>query len=411
MDRPYRYWWRLYKRTEERETAMREERRRRRRREKYQFLRKTVKRWNSAKRKEERRRQRGDQFVMDVLVMGPTPTYVSSDGQNVHSISIDDTESMEEDRPNLLREIGSNAEEDHTNFAREIASWHAGTRQTRLSSRWLIEILNTRFDTDLPYDIRTICRYPTKTNVDKKCDGDYIYMGIETGIARRIYKYPKHFTESVIRFDINIDGLPLFNSKKTQLWPILCNIVNLDDPFLVACYYGPGKPIPIEDYLWDLCLELKDLENKVIRVPNNDNAFELKLNAFICDAPARQMVKCIKGHTGFYCCERCETRGRRVDKTFVFNYQEIPPAYRTGRKFENNEYINPDPRDKEKWHQLKISPLVTHGINVSCVDDFPLDYMHLVCLGVVKRIFTCMLRGKARETYSLNPEKKKNFPG
>ena len=37
---------------------------------------------------------------------------------------------------------------------------------------------------------------------------------------------------------------PLFNSKKTQMWPILCNIVNLDDPFLVACYYGQGKPIP-----------------------------------------------------------------------------------------------------------------------------------------------------------------------
>ncbi len=35
-------------------------------------------------------------------------------------------------------------------------------------------------------------------------------------------------------------------------------------------------------------------------------------------------------------------------------------------------------------HQNGISPLLDYGIN--CVKGFSLDYMHLVCLGVVKRI-------------------------
>ena len=37
-----------------------------------------------------------------------------------------------------------------------------------------------------------------------------------------------------------------------------------------------------------------------------------------------------------------------------------------------------------KEHQTRFSPFVEVG--VSCVNGFPLDYMHLVCLGVVKRI-------------------------
>ena len=46
--------------------------------------------------------------------------------------------------------------------------------------------------------------------------------------------------------------------------------------------------------LYDLLLELKELETKEICV--NNKTFKLKLRAFICDAPARQMIKCIRSH-------------------------------------------------------------------------------------------------------------------
>ena len=34
--------------------------------------------------------------------------------------------------------------------------------------------------------------------------------------------------------------------------------------------------------------------------------FKINLSdAFTCDAPARSFLKCVKGHGGYYGCERC----------------------------------------------------------------------------------------------------------
>ena len=40
----------------------------------------------------------------------------------------------------------------------------------------------------------------------------------------------------------------------------------------------------------------------------NGVVFNIRLLFFTCDAPARQFLKCVKGHSGFYSCERCEIR-------------------------------------------------------------------------------------------------------
>ena len=42
-------------------------------------------------------------------------------------------------------------------------------------------------------------------------------------------------------------------------------------------------------------------------------------------------------------------------------------------------------------HQVAQSPLVKY--NISCVTSFSLDYMHLICLGVVRRMLFCWKSG------------------
>ncbi len=56
---------------------------------------------------------------------------------------------------------------------------------------------------------------------------------------------------------------------------------------------------------------------------------------------------------------------------------------RTDEKFDGFKY---------KKHQFAISPL-TH-ITSKLVSRFPLDYMHVVCLGVVKHMLYYLLKGK-----------------
>ena len=65
----------------------------------------------------------------------------------------------------------------------------------------------------------------------------------------------------------------------------------------------------------------------------------------------------------------------------VFN-EEIEYPKQNWETFKNFGY-----RD----HQLIVSPLVE--INTNVINLFPLDYMHLVCLGAVRRILNYMKKG------------------
>ena len=63
-----------------------------------------------------------------------------------------------------------------------------------------------------------------------------------------------------IELSVNIDGLPVYKSKNTSLWPIQCSIVNTQPlkPFVVALYYSDKKPQDLQ-FLDEFVEELKDL--------------------------------------------------------------------------------------------------------------------------------------------------------
>jgi hypothetical protein len=51
--------------------------------------------------------------------------------------------------------------------------------------------------------------------------------------------------------------------------------------------------------------------------------FLLKLRLFSCDAPARAFLKCIKGHTGNYACERCNAKGQNINRRIVLFWNQL----------------------------------------------------------------------------------------
>jgi hypothetical protein len=184
--------------------------------------------------------------------------------------------------------------------------------------------------------------------------------------------------DSVLYFNVNIDGIPLVKSSGEQFWPILCSIEGFY-PFLVALYYGSSKPNCINEYLSDFLKELQEVSlNGIIF---NSKHFQIQLKAFICNAPARAFLKELKGHTGYYACERCTIKGLWRRNRILFHSRE-EHTLRTDVDFRNRCYVH---------HQTSATPLVEFGIN--CVSSFCLDYMHLVCLGVVKRVLWFLKQG------------------
>ena len=89
----------------------------------------------------------------------------------------------------------------------------------------------------------------------------------------------------------------------------------------------------------------------------------------------------MKGHSGFYSCERCEIKGESADGRLVMAAIDCPS--RTDQLFNQYNY--------HPLHQLSRCTLPDYGIFY--ISEFVLDYMHLVCLGVTRRILTFMKEG------------------
>lgn len=228
----------------------------------------------------------------------------------------------------------------------------------------------------VPKDGRTLLKTPRSVPVMDKCGGQYAYFGTESWIVAAIAKISEFYcTNNTVKLIVNVDGVPIHKSSSKEFWPIQCSIFRLQHPpFLVALYYGKGKPKPVGAFLSDLLEEYKHLVENGIT--SDGKVFHVTIKAFVCDAPARAYLKCIKGHTAFAACERCEIQERKKEGRTVLLAEGLCIA-RTDEKFANFYYDD---------HQQELSPLLE--CQLPRVTSFSLDYMHLVCLGVTRKMLS-----------------------
>ncbi|KAL0150376.1 hypothetical protein M9458_054193, partial [Cirrhinus mrigala] len=268
------------------------------------------------------------------------------------------------------------AEETPPDLGEEVAAWAATNKCKRSALNELLDILR-RQGHRLPKDARTLLKTPKRVETVELCGGQYAYFGIASGILKVLAQSPG-FLEDRIDMCFNIDGIPLFKSSSLQMWPILCSF-HAFAPFIVALYCGKAKPSPVQDYLSDFLQELQHLKEDGI--VHGEKTLQVTVKAFICDAPARSFLKCIKNHNSYFACERCTVRGTYVGRV-VLGATAPGVVARSEAEFSRLAY---------KDHQVEKSPLTLAGI--PCIRTFALDYMHLVCLGVVRRMLHYMQGG------------------
>ncbi|XP_052085169.1 uncharacterized protein LOC127722322 [Mytilus californianus] len=325
------------------------------------------------------------------------------ESSNDEEISSEEEQSSENDSSGSSRVSSEDEQSDSDNndLCKDLAEWATENKTSRDGLNSLLFIFR-KYGHRVPKDSRTLLKTPRHIDINKKCGGDHIYLGIESGILKILTQNARHFTRNnELLLDFNIDGVPLFKSSNTQFWPILCSLSKYE-PFKVALYCGNSKPNSVQAYLSDFLGELENLKTHGITF--NEILYTVKLNAFICDAPARSFIKCTVGHNGYYSCERCTIRGEWNGRV-VFNSSDNSPPLRTEEEFRACLYSN---------HQTSRSPLIDAGL--FCINTFPLDYMHLVCLGVVKRILMFLKQGPrecklSQQQLKLISDKLKNLRG
>jgi hypothetical protein len=135
--------------------------------------------------------------------------------------------------------------------------------------------------------LQTPRNYEIKTSAS---GGNYYHFRIETGLHTYLQYYDILPTENRISLQFNIDGLPLFKSSNTELWPILCLLKNSrSKPIIVGLYCGKKKPAELIDFLNDFIVELQRL--LTYGIVFNGVRFTVLIDCFVCYAPARAFLK------------------------------------------------------------------------------------------------------------------------
>ena len=323
-----------------------------------------------------------DETIFEPELSSSSPTWASDNGFFPDSIEQQSVSSE-------LEATSSEHEyESLSDLQNMLAGWAAQYVISQLALGSLLKILRKWF-LDLPKDPRTLKQRSKEViPIKELAGGNYCHIGLEKGICNQLSRDGVVGVKGgscTVSLQINIDGLPLYKSSSAQFWPILGLIQNYSefftktksDPFVIGLYHGNSKPSDVNEYLSDFVSEARELQMKGFSYGGVQHHFEI--SSVVCDMPARAWVKCITGHTGYSGCDKCTQHGTFF-KCVTFPESNAP--LRTDKSFF-------DMTDEK--HHRGTSPFVE--LSLGMISKFPIDYMHLVCLGVMRKLVSLWLAG------------------
>lgn len=205
-------------------------------------------------------------------------------------------------------------------------------------------------------------------------------------MIRLIYNLP-----SVLELMVGIDELPITKNPPSQLWPILGYFSNITEinvnVFIIGCYYGKSKPEDSNEFLQEFVNELCSIIN--IGIAFNNVYIKVKLKALICDTPAKSYILNVKGHTGKKSCVRCQILGDYENNRVCFPNLNSP--LRTHKDFIDRTDI--------EFHSGFT--ILVNILQFDLVNAVPFDYMHSVCIGVMKKLLIFWNGGVKRHRLAL----------
>lgn len=259
-------------------------------------------------------------------------------------------------------------------FKLEIANWAKtfGIYNNALNA--LLGVLRDFTQIEWPKDSRTLLGTPRTTCISNMGTGYYYHSGFATVIRQIIIERLKlnhAFTDVNVYF--NVDGAPVGLSTEKVFWPILCMDEKLRRVKVVGIYYGNSKPNNVNEYLSPLIKEILQIVPNGFKV--EDKVYNINITAFICDSPAKAYILNVKHHSGYHSCSKCTIEGDYRENRICFPTCKSYPL-RRDEEFRNIQY-------EEYQNGNTILTKIPH---FNIISNVALDSMHLVYLGVVKRL-------------------------
>lgn len=222
--------------------------------------------------------------------------------------------------------------------------------------------------------------------------------------------------QNILSLTLNTDGANKFKSNSVSVWPIqlIQNYLPPDIRFqplhilTVGLYYGDHKPNCLE-YFEPLVSEFKMLKDRGLNVTigKEEYVFCPLITHIVVDLPAKRMVQCIRQFNGYHSCTYCLHPGTRIEiskKTKVVRYTNEEFSLRsevaTLRAMSKRNF-KPDNDDGV----MGLSCLVSLP-KFQIIKGFGVDYMHCVCIGVVRNFLNFFMNPKHyKRAFYLNKTK------
>ncbi|KAL7287463.1 hypothetical protein TKK_0018567 [Trichogramma kaykai] len=329
---------------------------------------------------------------------GSTTTFDSSSSSQTSSLNEEDESSKSNNEMHL-----ENYSENST-LKEKLQMWAMNNIFTLRNSviSELLHLLHDQVKEKLPLRAETLLKTKKCSNTviivptAKGNNGLYTYFGIEKILLLMLEN--SEYDDGKIELLVNIDGMSPYKNSSKQFWPILIRVLHQEftcTPAAVALYCGDSKPKFMEDLLDDFVNEAAHLITNGLKTPTKNYIFNVK--GFSCDTPARAAIKYVKGHGGFYACERCDTKGRSVDKRRI--YDIVGKNERSKDSFLN--------KSQPEHHKPDVTSPLVRIPGFDPVRQVFLEPMHMFHLGVMKSIFEKFVDGNKRT--KLNSRQKKHL--
>jgi len=271
------------------------------------------------------------------------------------------------------------------NLLPKLNDWYVGHNAHSLASYTNLLTLLKPYHPELPKCAKTALQ----SNENALCEpmkdfkgqpGSYKYMGFVNRLVAIALNTPDLLKELVklksIKIVLSTDGVTLFNNSSLRLgsWPIAAMVVSpryYIPPIVFCIFVGPSKPD--QTFLDDFAHEMSAISSKEICF--GTITIPVQILGFTADSPARCLLKQIVGSSACAGCERCESRGKRINSKLCF------PNYIEGKLRTHDDFI----RGQDTAHHH--GPSVFSSIpNVDMIRQFFLDPLHLCDEGVGKRL-------------------------
>ncbi|XP_036144963.1 uncharacterized protein LOC114254351 [Monomorium pharaonis] len=287
------------------------------------------------------------------------------------------------------------------NFKEQLVSVFLKTGINHVQAKEILKLLRTHSCfSKLPRDPRTIMNTPrVSCCIDNIAGGQYLHLGFDEGIKAILQITPLSMIPNNLEIDFHIDGASLDSASNIQLYPIQIRIANIyqSKPEIVGVWKGSSKPTSATEFL-------KPFVNDVLQVKNNKGIIfngkklTFKLRCFIADAIARAFVLGHQGPKSQAPCSKCWLSGINI-RQGVIVFSGVDHRLRT-----NEEYIMCLDGEHHKEEECSIVRL-----SIDLVNQSVFYYMHLICLGVMEKIFLAIVDGKYASSAKLSPTSIKNL--